>query len=182
MRLIQFCPAVSLLCSCLFILGCSAYRLGSPSEIPFDSIYIEPPLNSSFVPQAQQLLGTQIRKAIIRDGRVSLLSNPDEATARLEIELMDYRRNSSAYNSDDIDVARSYALTLFVKVSLWDARKNAYLFKDLAFQASEQSYLGNPYDNSVISANNFNAAEYNSIPLLTRSLAEKISDHVLSPW
>jgi hypothetical protein len=181
-RLILFCPSVSLLCACFFLIGCSAYRLGSPTEIPFDSLYILPTQNSSFAPQAQQLLSSQIRKSIIRDGRLSLANNPDKAAARLEIELIDYQRNSSAYSSDDVDVARSYSLLLLAKVSLWDARKNAYLFKDRTFQVSEQSYLGNPFDNSVISANNFNAAEYNSMPLLTRSLAEKISDHVLSPW
>ena len=182
MRLPQLYPTVSLLCSCFFLLGCSAYRLGSPTEIPFDSLYIQPTQNSSFAPQAQQLLSSQIRKSIIRDGRVLLANNMDEAAARLEIKLVDYQRRSSAYSSDDIDVARSYSLSLVAEVSLWDLRKNAYLFKDRTFHVSEQSYRGNPYDNSVTSANNFNAAEYNSMPILTRSLAEKISHHILSPW
>lgn len=166
----------------LLLGGCTSYRLGSPTETSYNSLYIEPVQNSSFAPQAQQILSSQIRKSIIRDGRLSLASSPNEADARLEIELMDYQRSSSAYNRDDIDVALSYSLSLVANVSLWDEGQNAYLFKDQTFHASEQSYVGNPFDNSVISANNFNAAEYNSIPLLTRRLAEKISHYVLSPW
>lgn len=182
MRPTLLCSIFSLTLAALLLIGCQTYRLGSPTQIAFDSLYIEPVHNSSFAPQAQQVLSTQVRKSIIRDGRVSLASNPNQAAARLEIELTDYQRNSSAYTHDDIDLARSYSLSLIAKVSLWDCRQNGYLFKDRIVQASEQSYVGNPFDNSVISANNFNAAEYNSIPLLTRSLAEKISHQVLSPW
>ena len=182
MRPTLLCSIFSLTLAGLTFVGCHTYRLGSPTQVSFDSLYIEPVQNSSFAAQAQQVLSTQVRKSIIRDGRVRLATNPNTAAARLEIELTDYQRNSSAYSHDDIDLARSYSLLLTAKVSLWDARQNGYLFKDRIVQASEQSYVGNPFDNSVISANNFNAAEYNSIPLLTRSLAEKISHQVLSPW
>lgn len=173
---------LALLAGSLVLLGCSSYRLGSASPIPFDSLYIVPAQNESFAPQAQSIVSAQIRKTFIQDGRMPILANPEDAAARLEICLVDYQRNSAAYSSEDIDIARSYSLVLEAKVSLWDAHKGAYLFRDRFVRTSVQSYVGNPYDNSAVSANNFNAAEYNAMPLLARSLAEKISNQVLSPW
>ena len=178
----MLCSTVSLVLAFLTLIGCSAYRLGSPANISFDTLFIEPAGNGSFAPQAQQLLSNQIRKSIIRDGRLSLTTAPEQAQAHLKIELIDYQRNSSAYSRDDIDVARSYSLSLVAKISLWNARQNIYYFKERIIQSSEQSYVGNPYENTVISANNFNAAEYNSVPRLTGSLAEKISHQILNPW
>lgn len=182
MRLTLLCSIVSFAWACLFLLGCQSYRLGSPTKIAFDSLFIQPAQNASFAPQAQQLLSTQIRKSIIRDGRVSLSNHPSQADARLEVELLDYQRNLSAYRRDDIDLARSYSLTLLAKISLWDARQKVYLFKDRTVQASQQSYVENPYQANAISAQNFNAAEYNSMPQLTHRLAVNISNEVLSPW
>ena len=65
--------------------GCAAYHLGSGAYIPFEKIYVHPASNESFAPQSQALITTNIRKTLLRDGRVKLVSSEEFADVILYI-------------------------------------------------------------------------------------------------
>ena len=58
--------------------ACKAYQLGSPAEIPFQSLYIKPVANQSFAPQAQPILSAMLRENFIRDVRHCLIDRRRE--------------------------------------------------------------------------------------------------------
>ena len=46
--------------------ACKSYHLGSPTEIPFKSIYIKPVSNKSYAPQAQAIVSAMLRENFIQ--------------------------------------------------------------------------------------------------------------------
>ena len=65
--------------------GCTAYQYGSSVDLPFEKIYVHPASNESFAPQSQALITTNIRKTLLRDGRVKLVSSEEFADVILYI-------------------------------------------------------------------------------------------------
>ena len=163
--------------------GCKSYELGNPAELPFQSIYIQPVANDSFAPQAQALLSSQIREAFIRDGRTRLVTREEEADAVLHVNLTEYNRTAAARESQDTAVARDFDLTLSAKVSLFNQNKGDYFFRDRRLEETSNAYADNPYADPVLpKTQDFLQSEYQAMPRLTRDLARKIADEVLSPW
>lgn len=162
--------------------GCKSYQLGSPTELPFKSIYVKPVSNDSFAPQAQALLSGQLRKAFIGDGRVKIVTSAEAADAVLLVNLTEYNRTAAARLSEDTGKAADFDLTLYSEVSLYDQNKGNYFFKDRLVQETANAYANNPYDSSDVQTQDFLQSEYQAMPLLTRDLARKIANEVLSPW
>lgn len=166
-----------------FLSGCKSYQFGNPTELPFKSIYIQPVTNGSFAPQAQALLSSQIREAFIRDGRTQVVTSEDEADAVLLVNLTEYGRTAAARQSDDTVLARDFDLALTAKVSLFDQNKGDYYFQGRELRERSNAYADNPYaDSGTLPTQDFLQAEYQAMPRLTRDLARKIADEVLSPW
>lgn len=166
-----------------FLGGCKSYQLGHPTELPFKSIYIQPAANDSFAPQAQALLSSQIREAFIRDGRTRLVTSEEDADAVLLINLTEYDRSAAARQSADTAVARDFDLNLTAEVSLFDQNKGDYYFQKRELQERSNAFADNPYaDRTDVRTQDFLQAEYQAMPRLTRDLARKIADEVLSPW
>ncbi len=161
--------------------GCASYHLGSPTKLPFESIYIRPAANDSFAPQSQALLSGQIREAFIHDGRVKVLSNESDADAVLEVTITDYTRSSSARDSTDTVIARSFDLSLHATVSLYNNNQGDFFFQDRLLTDRTSAYIENPYIEDS-DKQGFIQAEYQAMPRLARGLARKIADEVLSPW
>ena len=82
-----------------WLAGCSHYQLGTGATRRFATLYVEPVASRALVPQAQALVATQIREALVRDGRVQLVNAPREAEATLRVALTGYDR--------EVAVARS---------------------------------------------------------------------------
>jgi hypothetical protein len=163
--------------------GCKSYQLGNPAELPFQSIYIQPVANDSFAPQAQALLSSQIRQTFIRDGRTRLVTSEEEADAVLRVNLTEYESRAAARQSNDTAVARDFDLTLSAEVSLFNQNKGDYFFRDRPIEATSNAYVDNPYaDSALPRTQDFLQSEYQAMPRLTRDLARKIADEVLSPW
>lgn len=171
--------AVNLLCLVLQT-GCKNYQLGNPTELSFDSIYIKPVTNDSFAPQAQAILSTQVRKIFIRESRAKLVSKEDKADVILFINLTDYDKRSAARQANDTTLARSFDLTLYAQISLFNNNKNTYLFKNRNIEQTTNAYLDNPY--ATTQTQSIIQAEYQTMASLTRDLARKIANEVLSPW
>jgi hypothetical protein len=162
--------------------ACKSYHLGSPTELPFKSIYVKPASNDSFAPQAQAILSTQIRDAFIRDGRTQLVTSEEDADVVLLVNLTEYTRNAAAFQSDDTEVASDFDLKLKADVSLFNQNKGNYYFKDRNIEETSTAYVSNPYTSSSTDTQDFLQSEYQTMPQLTYGLARKIADEVLSPW
>ena len=161
----------------LFLSGCRHYQWDRPA-IPFRTIYVQAVTNDSPAPQAQAGLSAQIRKNLIRDGRVVLARGPADADAILQVNLTDYRRNSTIRNSQDTELAEGFDLFLEVQVALFDPNSAQYFFEARRLSTSTSSFASDP----VTSEDNFTNSEYQAMPRLIRDLARKIADEILAVW
>ncbi len=163
--------------------GCASYHLGSPTELPFESIYIRPAGNESFVPQAQAVVSAQVREAFIHDGRVKLVSKEADADAVLEVTLTDYVRRAAARQTNDTVSARDYDVVLTAEISLFNQNRGDYFFTERSISERSSTYVENPYAaEDDLHTQGYLQSEYNAVPRLARNIARRIADEVLSPW
>ncbi|AHF89444.1 hypothetical protein OPIT5_03350 [Opitutaceae bacterium TAV5] len=160
-------------CTLFALAGCSGYRLGTGVRAPFDTLYIAPVGDSAAVPQAQAVVTTQLREAFLRDGRVILVNTPEDADAVLRVDLVGYDRNATVARSDDTGLARKFDVKLEAKVSLVDMREKKPLFANRMIVAERQLFADN---NQQIQA------EYQLLPLLAETLADKVRGAALDTW
>lgn len=163
--------------------GCKSYQLGSSTELPFKTIFVKPVSNDSFAPQAQIILSSQLRDAFIRDGRLQLVTEEDIADAVLLVNLTDYERTAASRKRGDSVVAKDFDLQLTADVSLFNQNKGDYYFEAREITERSNAYVENPYiDPSDTQTQDLLQAEHQALPRITRDLAGKIADEVLSPW
>ncbi|MEM7792159.1 MAG: LPS assembly lipoprotein LptE [Verrucomicrobiota bacterium] len=162
--------------------GCRSYRLGHPGDLPYESIFVMPAQNKSYAPQAQALLSSEVRQTILRDTRVKLVAKEANADAVLSMEIVRYDRMPTARSQDDTVVARDFDLTLTVICSLYDQKNGNYLFRNREVSQTTNAFTENPFATDLLEEQGFLQAEYDAMPRLTRDLARKISDEVLSAW
>lgn len=176
--LLLMCSALALVLS-----GCKSYHLGNPSELSFQSIYVKPVQNDSYAPQAQALLSSQVREALIRDGRLRLVTSEGAADAVLFVTLTEYTRQTATRDSQDTTVGLDFDLTLQAEVALFDQMNGTYLFQERQLAERSNAFVNNPYAASgPTRTQGFLQAEYQAMPRITRDLAQKIANEVLSPW
>lgn len=164
---------VSCLLAAAFSLGgCAHYQLGTAGKLTFSSLYVAPVANKTLLPQAQAIVSTQLRDAFLRDNRVSLVDSSAGADVTLEVVIRDYHRSVEAARSDDTGLARKFALTLGVTCTLRDNRSGKVLFADRALEVHRDAFT----DSGQLQS------EYQALPLLAQSLADKVSHTVLDVW
>lgn len=159
-------PAVFLLSSC------SHYRLGHGGEIPFDSIFVAPAENTSYAPQAQAALTASLRRTLLQDGRLTLASAPETADVLLQVEITGYQREPVAVESSDTGLARKFDVALVASGSLIDRRSGRPYFVARPFQVERGVFR----DSGLV------LAEYETMPVLTEALADRIAAAVLDVW
>lgn len=163
--------------------GCKSYQLGHPADLPFETIYIQPAKNDSFAPQAQALLSSEVREAVIRDGRVKLVADPSAADAVLIMTLTDYERIGGTSRQNDTERAQDFDLILGVQLDLYDQVRGEYLFEGRRIQARTHAYQDNPFAAAgAPQTQDLIQSEYNAMPRLTRELGRKAADALLSAW
>jgi hypothetical protein len=163
--------------------GCRSYQLGSPAELTFQSIYVKPVANESYAPQTQALLSSQIREAFIQDGRLRLVTSEAEADAVLSVTLTEYNRETATRDRQDTTFGRDFDLTLEAEIALFDQVNGDVLFQDRRLSERSNAFVDNPYAPPGSNRDQgFLQAEYQAMPRITRDLAKKIADEVLSPW
>jgi hypothetical protein len=163
--------------------GCASYKLGYATQLPFQTIYIQPATNHSYAPQAQAVLSAQLREVFIRDARVKVLANEEEADAVLLVDLTDYNRNPAARNANDTETAQNFDITLSSAISLYNQNTGEYFFEKRPVTNRTVAYIKNPYTPAgTLTTQSFSQTEYQTMPILARGLARKIADEVLSPW
>ena len=159
--------------------GCANYRLGTDGKLSFHSLYIAPVENKARMPQAVAVISTQLREAFIHDGRVSLVDSPADADATLTVSLSYYGRDVTSARPDDTGLARKFNLNLAAVCTLRDNHGGTVLFEKRVVNV-EQQIFATPTPHQADSDQL--QAEYQALPLLASSLAQKIAHASLDVW
>jgi hypothetical protein len=167
----------------LFLLGlvsgCSHYQLGTEGKLAFHTLYIAPVENKAKLPQAVAVITNQLREAFIHDGRVSVVDSPTDADATLTVSLSSYGRGVATSRPDDTGLARKFNLDLVALCTLRDNRTNTVLFEKRPVSAQQQIFAtATPSDADSVQQQ----AEYQALPQLAASLAQKIAHTTLDVW
>lgn len=160
--------------SCLLLIvlhlsGC--YHWGSPGELPFATLYIAPVENDTYIPQAQSLVSSQLRKQFLREGRI-LLDNKDQADAILYTTLTTYTTSTAATQEKETGLPRSFSFGLTASISLYSVKEQKMLINQQSISSSVVTQIDGGAQ----------LAEYQSIPTLAQELALKVKETVLNPW
>lgn len=165
-------PMRTILHSLLFLLvlsGC--YHLGSPSQLKFKRLYIAPVENDTYVPQAQAILSSQLRKQLLREGRI-VVSSLEQADAVLTVTLTKYQSSIVATQEEETGLAKSFNFSLSAQCDLYCVQDKEYLLSKKTVTSSIVTLV----DGGV------QLAEYQSIPPLIEKLAHSIKEVILNPW
>ncbi len=165
--------------------GCANYRLGTHAKLEFQTLYIEPIENAAGVPQATPIVSTQIRETFARDGRVQLVSSPEQADATLKVTLAQFHRVVATVLPNDTGRARKFDVTLEAVCTLKNRRTGATHFENRPVTAYRQVFTGDdpaqlPAGAPYIS--NQRQAEYQALPLLAATLADRVAHATLDVW
>ncbi len=156
----------------LGVSACSHYQLGTKTKLAFATLYVAPVENRAMLPQAQAIVATEIRDALLKDGRVTLVTSPEAADATLRITLVGYEREVAVASSVDTGLARKFALSLRAACTLTDNRTGKPLFTHREIRVTKDAYT----DSGQLQA------EYQALPLLAGALAGKVAHTVLDVW
>jgi len=159
----------SVLC---FATSCSHYQLGTGTAPKFSSIYVAPVKSDALIPQARVLVATQVREALLRDGRVTLADSADHADAVLTIVLSSYTRQVVVSRQDDTGLARRFEVTLLAHATLLDTRTKQTLFNERPLTAKRGIFT----DSGLV------PAEYEGMSLLAEDLGNATVHAVLDTW
>jgi hypothetical protein len=152
--------------------GCSNYQLGTGTTAKFSSLYVAPVTSDALIPQARVLVATQVREALLRDGRVTLADSPEQADAVLTIVLSSYNRQVVVSQQEDTGRARRFEVTLLAHATLVDTRTKQPYFTQRPLEVKRGIFT----DSGLV------PAEYDGLPLLAESLASETVHAVLDTW
>lgn len=152
--------------------GCQAYRLGPPAALPFDTLYVAPVENATYIAQAQAPVTEAIIQAFLQDTTVRIIQDESTADAVLTVVLSDYNRYVSATRDDDTQLARSFTLSLRALCRLVDRRTGAVYFDNREVTARTEGFFDS----------GFQPAEYENVAKLARELGRDIRGVVISVW
>ena len=160
--------------------ACSHYRLGTGVERDFESVFIAPVDTNAVLPQSAALLGTQIREAFLRDGRVRVVNTPEEADAILTVKLGTLRREALSRLPSDAGLARTFGLVLDAKATLRDQKGEKTWFADRSIRVERQIFTDD--GGATPAAVQQTQAEYAIVPVIGESLAGQVKSAVLDTW
>ena len=182
-RIVTRARLAPLVAVALVTAGCASYKLGTPGDPPFDTVFIPPAENRSFAPQAQAALTSELRQRFIRGGRVRVVADKSEADAVLEVTLADYRRETGARDSEDTVLAEDFDVTLVARTSLYDTRNGKYLYRDRRVEDRSNVFTENPFTpTGTPRTQGFLQSEYQAMPRIARDLARKIANEAIGAW
>ncbi len=169
----SYCTAIILFI--IILSGCSHYSLVKSENLPFSTLSIEPVINTSYAPQSQASLSQNIIEAFIKDGTIKIVDR-SVSDAHLKVVIVNYDRNLSSTQETDTILGRSFNLNLEATATLTNNKTSENFFSERSFIVGESAFSESSTDNGL------QQAEYQTIPILTQSLARKIKDAVLSVW
>jgi hypothetical protein len=153
--------------------GCIHYKLGYAQAPPLKTLYVSVE-NNSYAPQAQALLKQNLINAFLRDGQIRIVEK-EKADAIVSVILTEYNRELSATQVTDTALARAFSLNLKAEISLHDNRNEKTYFKRIL--STRESIFA-----EIDTGSDLPQAEYQTMPVLTYHLAQKIKDAVVTVW
>jgi hypothetical protein len=160
--------------------GCSHYQLGTNGKLTFSTLYVEPVTNKTMVPQAQAILSAQLRERLLRDGRVTLVNSPQAADATLQVVITNFRREVATVREGDTGLARKFTLNFGASCTLYDNRTGKPLFENRPVSTHRDAFTGD--ERAGVFVGDQLQSEYQTVPLLAESLADRIAHAVLDVW
>lgn len=161
-----------LLAAASLIAGCAAYHLGTGATPKFATLFVAPVTSDTLLPQARVLVTTQIREALVRDGRVRLVESADQADAVLTVSLHSYARTIAVSRPEDTGLARRFDETLEARATLMDNRTKQPYFAQRVLEAKRGVFT----DSGLV------PSEYEALPLLAEILGAQAVHAVLDTW
>lgn len=171
-RLRFLISAIGLSLAALGLSGCAGYQLGTGSSPKFATLYVAPVTTEALIPQARELVTTQVREAFLKDGRVKLVDSPTEAEAVLHIALTGYDRVVAVSRPDDTGLARRFDVSLRAAATLTNERAKEAYFTRRPLTATRGVFT----DSGLV------PSEYQALPLLAEQLAKDVAHAVLDTW
>jgi hypothetical protein len=171
-RLGILASALCLLTSAFCLTGCAGYQLGTGAQQKFTTIFIAPVTTEALIPQARELVTTQLREAFMKDGRVRIVDSPAEAEAMLQVSLSGYDRTVAVSRQDDTGLARRFDVALRAHATLTNERTKEAFFVRRPLTAKRGVFT----DSGLI------PSEYQALPLLAEQLASEVAHTVLDTW
>lgn len=153
----------------LSFVGCAAYKLGRPDMALPASIHIAPVVNRTEVPQVRALLTDALREEFLRAGGWHL-QTAENARARIEVTLVEFRRDAGATRSTDTGRAASFENHLIAEVAAIDTATGESLLPPTKVQANGLA-LADP---------SLPDSEYQELPALCAELAQSVQDRLAS--
>lgn len=171
-RFAQLLRLLPVLAISLLFAGCAGYQLGTSAQPKFTKLFISPATTEALIPQARELVTTQLREAFIKDGRVTLVNSAVEADAVLQVALSGYDRAVAVSRQDDTGLARRFDVALRAHVTLTDERTKQALFVRRPLTAKRGVFT----DSGLV------PSEYQALPLLAEQLAQEVLHAALDTW
>jgi hypothetical protein len=163
--------------------GCAHYRFGAGPTPNFSTLYVAPPKNKTTLAQTQAVLSSMVREAFIRDGRVQIVNSQADADATLEVTLVAYKRVNASNREDDVGLARKFTLHLTAVCRLRDNRTGEMLFDGRTIEVQREAFTDNGLGTVPFATSNAQLqSEYNTFPLLSQALCDRITHAVLDVW
>jgi hypothetical protein len=152
--------------------GCAGYQLGTGTQPKFTTLFIAPVTTEVLIPQARELVTTQLREAFLKDSRVKLVGSPAEAETVLLLSLIGFDRTVAVSRQDDTGLARRFDVSLRAQATLTDQRTQQVLFAQRPLTAKRGVFT----DSGLV------PAEYQALSLLAEQLASEAAHAVLDTW
>lgn len=152
--------------------GCASYQLGQPRTAAYQAIYVAPARNQSALPQLEAPVNAAVRQALGRSEAFTL-ANEGDADAKLEIRLIEAKREMAAVLSEDVGRARKVQLVVEVAVDLKNASQpGSFYIRDRRFVITQDVFT----DSGQVSA------EYQAGPELADQIATRVTELLADTW
>jgi outer membrane lipopolysaccharide assembly protein LptE/RlpB len=176
-RLFRACLSAA---AALLLSGCaSEYQLGTTLPEDCRDVYVPAILNESGEPRAATELRRALEKEIRREGTLHIVSDEAYAATRLDVAVVKYEQEATAYNRANTQSPTEYRMALTARVSFVKLPRAA------AGEAAETPIFG---PKEVRGTETFTggadavANKMSCLPQTAKNLAETIVDGCISPW
>ncbi|TFG88688.1 MAG: hypothetical protein E4H16_04695, partial [Candidatus Atribacteria bacterium] len=125
----------------LFCVSCGLYRTTSRTAGDIKKIAVPYLVNETSEPDIEIEITQKIIDGIINDNTLKVVSNED-ADGILEASIQEYRNVPFTFSESGTDIqAEQYRLTIRLKASLFDKKKNSYIWENKAITSHGDYYL-----------------------------------------
>ncbi|MDR2512465.1 MAG: LPS assembly lipoprotein LptE [Puniceicoccales bacterium] len=154
----------------LLLAACARYTLGTRTKPPFSTLAIAPVKNETSAAQMQAPLSQQLTQLLSQENNIHVVGDNSDVT--LYIHITGYEHTVAATDPHDTTLGNSFNLRIRALCTLVDNRTGKTLFEKREVRATTVAHA----------MSGFTAVEYQTMPVLTRALAQKLRDTITSTW